>query len=259
MSATTMFDAAQLQDLHAGLAESLDATQALKERCVMHPFANEGARMHARHGLARRLGTLSRCVERVYDVLPPDLEDLPERDAVHEASTQIQAFVMNAFGACDNLAWLWVLERGVKQANGAQLAPRQVGLGERYTRVRESLTPGLQNLLLQRTDWFKHLTDFRDALAHRIPLYIPPFMIDPDDGAEYEALDQAAAQSLMAGDLLAYEANVANRDALRHFKPLMTHTHQPPAKVIVFHVQLLADLSTVNDLGTRFLDELADE
>ena len=82
-------------------------------------------------------------------------------------------------------------------------------------------------------------------------------MIDPDDGAEYEALDQAASQSLMAGDLVAYETHVANRDALRYFKPLMTHALQPSAMLVVFHVQLLADLNTINDLGTRFLDELA--
>jgi hypothetical protein len=36
-----------------------------------------------------------------------------------------------------------------------------------------------------RQKWFENLKDFRDSLAHRIPLYIPPFMIRDEDGEEY--------------------------------------------------------------------------
>lgn len=251
-----MFDAAQLEDLQAGLPETLDATRALKERCVTQAFAVPEAEMHARHGLARRLAMLGRCVERVYELLPPEQAGVPERRAINEATAHIQAFVMNAFGACDNLAWLWVLERHVAQPNGDPLPARRVGLGARYQHVRASLTPALQDLLNERAAWFSHLTDFRDALAHRIPLYIPPFMVDPADAEQYAALDQAASQSLLAGDVAAYEAHVVNRDALRHFKPLMTHALAPQAPLVVFHAQLLADLNTVNELATAFLDEL---
>lgn len=251
-----MFDEAQLADLQVGLLETLDASRALKERCVLHTFATPEATMHARHGLARRLDMLSRCVERVYESLPPDQTDIPEPDAVVEATAHIQAFVMNAFGACDNLAWLWVLERGVAQPNGNPLLPKQIGLGERYPRVRQSLTPELHDLLVARQNWFDHLTDFRDALAHRIPLYIPPFMVDPAYGGKYAELDAAAGQALHAGDLATYAALTADRDALRHFSPLMTHTLDPDAKLVVFHVQLLADLATIIELAAAFLAEL---
>lgn len=251
-----MFDDIQLADLQIGLPETLDASRALKERCVLHAFTHPDATIHAHHGLARRLDMLCRCVERVYESLPPDQLEVPDRQAVEEATAHIQAFVMNAFGACDNLAWLWVLERGVTQPNGNPLLPKQIGLGERYARVRQSLTPLLLGLLVARRDWFDHLTDFRDALAHRIPLYIPPFMVDPADGDQYAQLDAAAGQALHGGDLAAYEALSAERDALRHFKPLMTHALDPTAKLVVFHVQLLADLATINELAAAFLDEL---
>jgi hypothetical protein len=33
---------------------------------------------------------------------------------------------------------------------------------------------------------------FRDALAHHIPLYIPPYMIVPNHLSEYEKLGNAA-------------------------------------------------------------------
>jgi hypothetical protein len=47
---------------------------------------------------------LTRCVERVFEVLPPEQVEIPERGATYEATTHIQAFVMNAFGSCENLA-----------------------------------------------------------------------------------------------------------------------------------------------------------
>ena len=81
-------------------------------------------------------------------------------------------------------------------------------------------------------------------------------MVDPADCDQYAALDQSASQALLAGDLETYQARATDRDALRHFKPMMTHALIPPAKLVVFHCQLLADLATITELGTGFLDEL---
>jgi hypothetical protein len=131
-----------------------------------------------------------------------------------------------------------------------------IGLGENYWRVRTSLTPGLSDLLDGRKAWFDSLKDFRDALAHRIPLYIPPFMVDPDDDDAYAASDQAASQALHAGDLPAYAQHTASRDALRHFKPVMAQDLQANPNLIVFHPQLIVDLNTINELASAFLDEL---
>ena len=38
-------------------------------------------------------------------------------------------------------------------------------------------------------DWFDHIIDFRDALVHRIPLYIPPYIVSQDNDAKYQALE----------------------------------------------------------------------
>ena len=47
--------------------------------------------------------------------------------------------------------------------------------------------------------------DYRDALAYRIPLYIPPFTVNPDDADRYQALERDATQALCAHDLEGYE------------------------------------------------------
>jgi hypothetical protein len=47
-------------------------------------------------------------------LLAPDLEAIPEKTTVMDATASIQTFVMNAFGCLENLAWIWVLEKNVR-------------------------------------------------------------------------------------------------------------------------------------------------
>jgi len=49
----------------------------------------------------------------------------------------------------------------------------ETGLGPKCKSVRASFTPETQAYLSELDDWFVHIVDFRDALSHRIALYIP--------------------------------------------------------------------------------------
>ncbi len=90
---------------------------------------------------------------------------------------------MNVFGALDNLAWIWVSEKPLK------VARRQIGLGPKCEFVRASFSDEMRDYLTGLGDWFDHIIDFRDALAHRIPLYIPPYIVSQDNDAKYQALE----------------------------------------------------------------------
>lgn len=250
------FTAEALDDLHQGLEELHDQFAELRERYVLRPFQNAGAREHADHGFSRRLSTMVRCVDRVFEILPPDGADIPTRDETVDATINIQSFVMNAFGCCENLAWIWVLERGVVRPNGAALPAGRVGLSATYQSVRDSFSPAFRGYLDGREAWFAHLKDFRDALAHRIPLYIPPHTVAPEDGAQYQALGRAAQAALLRGALDEEVRLKAEQMALARFQPIMTHSLAALAGVVVFHPQLLADFATINELAREFLVEL---
>ena len=247
----------QIEDLRVGLAEVQPKLSALRERLVLHPFQTPGAREHADHGLARRLGTLARCIERTFELLPPDLDEVPERDRTLDAAINIQAFVVSTFGCCENIAWIWVHERKVLRPNGQPLAASQVGLGPSYPLVRNRLTPGFAAYLDQRADWFEQLKDYRDALAHRIPLYIPPFTLNPDDADRYQALERDATLALLAHDLEGYERLTGERDALARFQPIMAHSLVAQGHIVVFHYQLLADFGTIEEMVGVLFNELA--
>lgn len=129
-------------------------------------------------------------------MLPPEKDAFPEHDDLIGATISIQAFVLNVFGALDNLAWIWASELPLK------VSAMKTGLGPKCKDVRASFSPGMLNYLRNLDPWFEHIVDFRDALAHRIPLYVPPYCVPDANDAAYMALD---ARKLATRDKVEYE------------------------------------------------------
>ena len=60
-----------------------------------HIKVDRGAE-YAKHGFCRRLETLVRTIDQVYELLPPEQEEIPDRENVVDATIAIQAFTMSA-------------------------------------------------------------------------------------------------------------------------------------------------------------------
>jgi hypothetical protein len=248
------FKPEQLADFHRGRGEVARQFAELRERFIVRKYRNERAREYATNGFGRRLGTLVLAIDQVYKILPPEREDIPERDEVVEATMAIQAFVLNTFGCLDNLAWIWVFEKNVKGKAGKELDRRQVGMGSEL--VRKSFRPEFVEYLNERKDWFGNLKDFRDSLVHRIPLYIPPYIVTPDAADEWNRLERESMEAVQRGDYAEYDRLQVEQKKLGKFRPWMTHSLFEQSPSIVFHSQLLADYVTVDEFGRTMLEQL---
>lgn len=76
-------------------------------------FRSEQAREYAHQGFMRRIRTLQRCIENVFRIIPPERVDRPTKSELDDAQINLQAFYANTYGAADNLAWIFVFERGM--------------------------------------------------------------------------------------------------------------------------------------------------
>ncbi|MGA9007791.1 MAG: hypothetical protein WB495_13135 [Xanthobacteraceae bacterium] len=94
---------------------------------------------------------------------------------------------------------------------------------------------------------------FRHALAHRIPLYIPPYVISQEKLAEYEQLE---AKKYATKNLDEYERLTMEQMKLAKFAPWMQHSYEEGSKRILFHPQILRDFRTVEEVALKLLDEL---
>ena len=224
--------------------------QDLLIRFTHRTYANSRAQEYGTQGFSRRLKTLKRCIEQVFKILPPDRADKPTNDELSDATINIQAFVFNVFGSVDNLAWLWVLEKGLD-------IPRiEIGLRPKNVFVRNSFSIEFQSYLRLFDEWFGYLENFRHALAHRIPLYIPPYMVPKSAVDKYKEFDGRMTEAFAQRDFDAYERLSEEQERLGVFQPWFTHSHEEKARTVVFHAQLLADFNTVVELGQKILMEL---
>ncbi len=216
----------EIEELSEQYSKWTDRGETLIERILTHAFKKEPSRTLAAHGLARRLMTLARCMERVYRIIPLDAEN-PAIDEIQDASIFLQAFVVNVYGSIDNLARLWVWEAEVTKSNGGRLPQKWIGLKPSCRHVRQSLPSSFQKYLNNANLWFKYLENYRHALAHRIPLYIPTQCLDQVSSGPYE--------------------------------PLMMHSFgsaEEDGWPVRFHPQMVCDFATVVELSEKMMTEL---
>jgi hypothetical protein len=64
----------------------------LREGYILRKWQSDRAREYVLHGFCRRLGTLVRAIDLVFEGLPPEREDIPDRDEVVDATIAIQSF-----------------------------------------------------------------------------------------------------------------------------------------------------------------------
>jgi hypothetical protein len=72
MSCKSFYSDEHLEALRANLQRIEGRTNDLLLKYTAHSFANEKAREFARHGFGRRMQTLRRCIQKVFEVVPPE-------------------------------------------------------------------------------------------------------------------------------------------------------------------------------------------
>ncbi len=165
---------------------------------------------------------MAHCIHQFFDMFLADKEEIPSKEQIFDA-TVIEAFLVNAFGCIDNLARIWVHEKPVKTVKGKPLPKGEIGLFVHHTRVRTSLSKGFQEYLETLNEWLTFMGNFRHALAHRIPLYIPPYAVRTQDEATYEEIEKKMIEASQRGELAEYERLPRSRIS-SPFMPLMHHS-----------------------------------
>jgi hypothetical protein len=102
-----------------------------------------------------------------------------------------------------------------------------------------------------------YVIEYRDALAHRIPLYIPPGGVPTKNIDAYNDFERRLRDALyVRGDGYEYERLSAEQIVLLVFQPLITHSIRETTAHFAFHAQMIADFATVEELGLKVLAEL---
>lgn len=222
---------------------------------MTRPYLTETGREFAIHGLCRRLNMIKHAAGRIFADLPPDAER-PDREVLMDAAAFLQAFMINVYGSIDNLAHIWCAERPVTAAGGAALHPNEIGLRSRHKAVRRSLPLKMRQYLERSDAWLGYLANYRDALAHRIPLYIPPQSLAPDDQVEFNRISSEWNDAVMARNWRLADELMDALDRVGTFTPYFMHSFGEQARPMLLHGQLVCDLATVVEMSETMLEAL---
>ena len=248
-STQQLADMFEAYDTWTGRLDELNTAIHLRE------YISVRGREFAIHGLSRRLSTLRHCLGRTFEHVPPSVET-PSRLDLADASAFIQTFFINMYGSIDNLAHIWCQEAVVVDRQGRPLRDNNIGLMPKYNIVRESLSAKCQDYLTNSGDWFRYLEGYRHALAHRIPLYIPPRQLDSADQIRYREIEEEKLAALSAHQWSRFEELRHELELLGVFEPCIMHSYGEGAPLIRFHPQLVCDLATLVEIGEHIYCEL---
>jgi hypothetical protein len=250
------YDAAQILDLVRYNAKVRGELQELMLRNVIEgeTLPDEGAREYLHRGVGRRLNIIHLAISQIYDLFPPSRQQPLAKSTLNEVQVYLHAFVVNLSGIFDCWAWAFILRHGLLSRVGG---PRDVGMFLQKT--QRFLPSDLKTYVA--TDPIKswheeYMKSFRDALAHRIPLYIPPSAYTSDDVRRFNELEQQKMEFLNVGNAeeahrIMDEQEELGTAALVFMQEL---TSDRNARPVFFHPQVNSDAATVVEFGNKFYD-----
>jgi hypothetical protein len=201
------------------------------------------------HGVARRVGTIRRAVQNIFKLFPPNCENRLEKEVIDDIAINMQAHVMNVFGVFDNWAWAFILRHGLLDEVGGML---RVGIFQKNTKdyLPKVLVDYINNTLKK---WhLEYLKSYRDTLAHRIPLYIPPLEYNEYEIEYLKELEKNIDKSIINNDWDAVEKLGDEKEKLG--APSFVFLHSFSERPLLLHPQVLIDSMTVIEFGKLFLE-----
>ena len=203
------------------------------------------AKEHMLQGAGRRLKVLRRCLANVFRLFPPSKATPLDSEDLDEVQISLHAFVINLYGLFENLAWCFVLRHGLETEVGDR---RRIGMFLKSTQqylpspLRSYLTS--DTLLIWQNEYLKN---YRDSLAHRIPLYIPPATYTPEQEQRYHTLDTSEWESIRLQQWDRLEEIRREKATLGSACPMFLHSYTDDgrARPVYLHPQMLCDAKTV--------------
>jgi hypothetical protein len=217
---------------------------------------NPGAREYLLHGCGRRVLVIVRSLANVFRIFPVSRTRKLARDELADVQISMHAFMMNLYGFFENCAWVVWHRDGLQQQVKER---RDVGLFNPKFQSHLPATLRAHLDLPATKRWHvEYLKNYRDALAHRIPVYLPPSQMTSEQGERYRQLEFAKIERLRAMDVDGFKKLEEEQTALEQpcFMFLHSFAEDGGSRPVYLHPQLLTDAMTLLEFGKVFLDAL---
>lgn len=215
-------------------------------------FDTEQALRFSRYGLGRRIKLVQEAFRGIFNSTPPNTVTVPEVNSLTTTSIFLQALISNIYGCLDNIAWIW-FHQNHDNEEIARIHRNRIGLTTSHASLRQSLPSEFNAKLEEYDDWISHIKEIRDALAHQIPIYLVPYMVNPENRERHDQLEREKFQVLLAEGFEAFERLETEQKELSFFKPYWVKDTNGKIQMYVLHPQAICDVMTLAEILEAFL------
>ena len=221
-------------------------------------LTKEKAREYLMQGVGRRLNVLTKCTHNIFRIFPVEKTDLLPRDDLTDLDINLHAFFVNISGIIDNLGWVFVYENDLfGSPKEGKIDKNGVGLLNKKTQAH--LGPDLNEYLKSermQTWYTEYSKNYRDALAHRIPLYVPPSLLNKEENDEYMLLEKELWDFTSLEAISLHDQIIKKQSQLGRPCPFFAHSCSEKGKPLFLHAQVIADFMTIEEIINKFCDDL---
>jgi hypothetical protein len=211
----------------------------------------ERAQEYVYHGVCRRLTIIRRCIDNIFSIFPIARTKFLGEEERSDLEINLHAFIINIDGLQDNIAWVYVMEKSLEKV----IKRGRLGVGLFNKNTQDHLPAELRAYLGldKMTSWHKqYAQNYRDALAHRIPLYVPPSTMTPTDVQRYRELDTQIREAMKNRDFERMETLMEEQKTVGSICAAFLHSYSDSdaSLPIYFHPQTIIDAMTVAEIVT---------
>ena len=250
-----------LKDMKAQFSVIPDKRTDL-QKCLVHllgSLRDSEARQYLSEGMLRRVNIVFKSFYKIFEIFPPDRTLKLSTDELDDLCINLHAFFINTAGIFDNLGWVFALEKGIhddrrkKHRPAGTISRNEIGLFNKE--YQKYLAKDLREYLNceKIKGWYNdYAKNYRDSLAHRIPLYVPPYIINKDDAIEYKRLSN---EMLNFQNIDGYQKYIELEDArekIGSICPIFAHSHNDEGKPAFLHPQLICDVLTIEEISQEY-------
>src|SRR6266446_915961 len=168
---------AQAQYVHSLVVHDALRDAQVSAVTIAPMLVNEQARYFINYGVGRRLRMIWVSYRGLLALVQTDRKEPLSLDDVGAISRDLNVIYINIRGVLDNLAWCLLHEVASDQIRN--LDPVKVGLFSPAL-MNDSNLISLKVRLEEFSTWHRELKCRRDPAAHRIPLSVPPAILNPE-------------------------------------------------------------------------------
>lgn len=216
-----------LDDLHC---HAITVLQALRDDMTNTIVAAQvlpagQTRDYMIYGVGRRLNILIYSLQTLIEIVHPAREEPLTSDEGRAITRDLNVVYINLVGVIDNLAWAAFHQRAPNAID--LLGVPQIGLFTQALARTPELQPLAQSLEEYRA-WFRDMRGRRDPSAHRMPLYLPPAILGPEQAAEHVRLGELGNEAIGRRDWGSWDEIMDQQQNLGRMSPVFLHSPAGP-------------------------------